>query len=91
MLVMGGHLVTIRNLEGTFQLEAESVFPSLLSLNPKCFLNSKPQPFQTLITRQSYQQKMKHYIIKKPVLAMNLTNSERTPGLPLTGDSELSV
>lgn len=46
MLMMGGHVVTKRNLEGTFQLEAESAFPSLLSLNPKCFLNSETQPFK---------------------------------------------
>lgn len=57
----------------------------------KMFLKLRNTAFQTLITRQSYQQKMKHYIIKKTVLAINLINSERIPGLPLTGDSELSV
>lgn len=40
--------------------------------------------------RQSYQQTMSHYIIKKTVLAISLMSSERTSGLPLTGDFELS-
>lgn len=47
--------------------------------------------FQTLITRQSYGQQMRYYNIKQPALPISVRNSERIPGLSLTGDSELTV
>lgn len=73
VLVMAGHSVPIRNLEWTFQLEAESVFPSPSLTESKMCLKLQPTTSQTLITRQSYWQKMKHCIIKPPSLAINLT------------------
>lgn len=87
-----GDSVIARDLEGIFQLAAKSapVFPAPFIKSivfPEIY---KKNPFQTLIARQSYQQTMSHYIIKKAVLAISLMSSERTSGLPLTGDFELS-
>lgn len=77
--------------EGYFSWMENRYFHLLLSLNLKCFHNSETQLFQTLITRQSYGQQMRYYNIKQPALPISVRNSERIPGLSLTGDSELTV